>query len=163
MSLRPASVFLVLLAGCSSQLRDVQTFEYSGGDVRGGMIRYDRSPPAGGPYSPLWQACGVYGAPIYPEYAVHSLARGAVWLTYRPDMSPSDLSALKSTASTQPYLLISPLEGQSAAVVASAWNAQLSVQDAGDDRLRRFIQSYAQASTAPEAGAPCAGGYSGTQ
>ncbi len=163
MHLRLVLLLPLLLGACSSQIRGVQTFSYRGGDVRGGMIRYDRSPPVGGPYGPLWQSCGVYRRPIYPEYALHSLARGAVWLTYRPGLSPEELATLKSSFGAQPEMLLSPLEGQQAAVIASAWNAQLSAEEAGDRRLRQFVQTYAQASTVPEAGAGCAGGYAGTR
>ncbi|AWN22323.1 hypothetical protein DKM44_02950 [Deinococcus irradiatisoli] len=154
---------MLLLSACSGSLKGVQTFSYSGGEVRGGLIAYDRLPPAGGPYGPLWQTCGVYGAPVYPEYAVHSLARGAVWLTYRPDLSSQDVAALTTGLGAEQDVLLSPLEGQGAAVIASAWNAQLSVDDAADSRLRRFVQKYRQASTVPEAGQPCSGGYAGTQ
>ena len=124
-------------------------------------------PQPGGPYNPLWQTCGVYPQPIYPEYALHSLARGAVWLTYRPGLTPDELAGLKrllqDQPQDQPWALLSPLSGQTAAVVVSAWNAQLQLDRADDKRLGRFIRQYANAASAPEAGKSCAGGYSGTQ
>jgi len=153
----------LLLSACSGQISGVQTFSYAGGDLRGGLISYDHFPPAGGPYAPLWQTCSSYDAPIYPEYAVHSLARGAVWLTYRPDLAPDDLAALKAALAQQPWVLLSPRGTQAAAVIATAWNAQLEVQGVGDSRLRRFVQRYASSTSVPEAGQPCAGGYAGTQ
>lgn len=154
---------LLLLSACSGAIKDVQTFAYQGGVVRGGMLNYDHSPPAGGPYSPLWQSCGLYGAPIYPEYAVHSLARGAVWLSYRPSLSPEDLAALKDVVKDQPNVLLSPVDNQPALIMATAWNAQLSVDSVTDRRLRRFVQNYVDAGSVPEVGASCAGGYTGTQ
>ncbi len=163
MRLLAAALLALLLTACSARIDGVETFSYVGGDERGGLIRYDRLPPPGGPYNPLWQTCGVYPQPIYPEYALHSLARGAVWLTYRPDLAPGDLAGLKRLLQDQPQALLSPLSGQTAAVVVSAWNAQLQLDRAGDGRLRRFIKQYANAATAPEAGKSCAGGYSGTQ
>ncbi|UWX64316.1 DUF3105 domain-containing protein [Deinococcus rubellus] len=153
----------MLLSACSGQISGVQTFSYAGGDVRGGLISYDHSPPAGGPYAPLWQTCGVYTAPIYPEYAVHSLARGAVWLTYRPDLGPDDLATLQAALDQQPSVLLSPLDGQVAAVVATAWNAQLEAPGVNDSRLRRFVQRYTNTKSVPEAGQACTGGYAGTQ
>lgn len=154
---------LLLLTACSGQIKDVQTFSYLGNELRSGVIGYDRSPPAGGPYSPLWQTCGSYSAPIYPEYAVHSLARGAVWLTYWPTLSPADLGKLKDAISAQPNTLLSPLADQPAAIMATAWNAQLSADSVNDSRLRRFVQDYVNAKSVPEAGQPCTGGYGGTQ
>ncbi|WP_293912955.1 DUF3105 domain-containing protein [Deinococcus sp.] len=154
---------LLLLTACSNPLANVQTFAYVGGDVRSGTIGYERSPPAGGPYSPLWQTCGVYAAPIYPEYAVHSLARGAVWVTYRPDLSPGELSSLRGTAEGNAQVLLSPQRSQLAPVMVSAWNAQLALDGGRDARLKRFLGRYAGADTVPEAGQPCAGGFGGTQ
>ena len=153
----------LLLTACSNSLEAVQTFTYGGGDVRSGAISYDRSPPAGGPYSPLWQNCGVYAAPLYPEYAVHSLARGAVWVTYRPDLSPGDLTDLQNTLGGNAQVLLSPQRRQVAPVMLSAWNAQLALDSSRDGRLKRFLGHYAGASDVPEAGQPCSGGYAGTQ
>ncbi|WP_420594689.1 DUF3105 domain-containing protein [Deinococcus sp.] len=154
---------LTLLTACSSQISGVQTFTYKSGEVRGGLIAYDQLPPAGGAYGPLWQRCGAYAQPIYPEYALHSLARGAVWLTYRPDLAPEQLSMLREAIKDQPQILLSPLPGQPSAVVLSAWNAQLSLEKVDDGRLKRFIQIYAAAKTVPEPDAGCMNGFTGTQ
>ena len=161
----PRIALLILLSaglsGCSG-IRDVQTFSYAGGQIRGGPIGYDHLPPAGGPYSPLWQACGVYARPVYPEYAVHSLARGAVWLTYRPTLSPADIDTLKAAIKDQPGAMLSPLDNQQPAVMLSAWNAQLALKSVNDSRLKRFIREYSGARGVPEAGKGCAGGQSAT-
>lgn len=148
-----------LLVGCSHNIRGVQTFAYQGGDLRGGSIAYPSLPPAGGPYSPLWQQCGEYNHPIYTEYAVHSLARGAVWVSYRPDLDGGEVTRLHEAVAGQPYALLSPLPGQSQKIVLSAWNAQLALDSASDGRISRFIKAYAQAPSVPEAGEPCSGGY----
>ena len=147
------------LSGCG--IRDVQTFSYAGGQVRGGPIAYIQSPPAGGPYSPLWQACGVYAKPVYSEYAVHSLARGAVWLTYRSTLGLTDLATLRAAMTEN--MILSPRDGQRAAVVVSAWNAQLILDSVNDGRLKRFVRKYSAATDPPEAGQGCAGGQTRTQ
>ncbi len=160
-----ALLLSVLLTGCSDSIQGVQTYDYPGGDMRGGMIAYDslhssaHLPPAGGPYSPLWQQCGQYTQPIYPEYAVHSLARGAVWVTYRPDISAAELSQLRAVVAAQTNTLLSPLPAQGAPVVATVWNAQLVLDSAADSRLSQFINTYAPPVTdapAPAAPAPAA-------
>ena len=162
-SCRLSLILLTLLTACSSQISGVQTFEYQGGEVRGGLIAYDQLPPAGGAYGPLWQRCGAYAQPIYPEYALHSLARGAVWLTYRPDLTPEQISTLREAVKEQPMALLSPLPGQHSAVMLSAWNAQLSLDNVDDHRLGRFIQIYAAAKSVPEPDAGCMHGFTGTQ
>lgn len=158
----------VLTACAEPPLEGLQTFSYAGGDVRSGSVAYPQSPPAGGPYNALWQTCGVYTGPVYDEYAVHSLARGAVWLTYRPGLDPAEVTRLRAllaapAGGAAPPTLLSPRENLSAPIVATAWNAQLGVQTADDPRLARFVRDYAARKTAPEAGAPCGNGYGGTR
>ena len=87
------------------------------------------------------------------ENAVHSQEHGAVWITYQPDLPESDREALAQLAEDQPYLLISPYPGLEDPVVASAWGAQLRLDDVNDPRLQAFIDRYA--GNGPERGATC--------
>ena len=59
------------------------------------------------------------------------------------------------------YLLVSPYEGLSSPVVASAWGVQLSLDDAADPRLQTFLDTYLQGEQTPEPGAACFGGVDG--
>ncbi|WP_104989617.1 DUF3105 domain-containing protein [Deinococcus sp. NW-56] len=159
----PLALPLLLVACSGSSLEGVQTFDYKGGDHRTGSLVYAETPPAGGAHNAMWQNCGVYDQPLYNEYAVHSLEHGAVWVTYRPDLPASEVAALKELVDGRPYTLLSPYEGLSSPVVLSAWNAQLAVDSADDERLGTFLDKYEQGATAPERGAACSGGYGGTQ
>jgi hypothetical protein len=123
-----------------------------------GPISYAQSPPAGGRYSSQWQNCGIYNAPIPDENAVHSLARGAVWLTYRPDLSIGDIAAIQRLARDRTYILVSPYPAQQTPIVITAWGAQLPLYDPQDNRLTIFLARYRQGAQAPEAGQPCTGG-----
>jgi hypothetical protein len=167
--LLPLLFLLSALTACAEPpLEGLQTFSYAGGDVRSGSVTYSQSPPAGGPYNALWQTCGVYTAPVYDEYAVHTLARGAVWLTYRPGLDAAEVAELRALLAAPaggqaPPALLSPRENLGAAIVATAWNAQISAQTASDPRLKRFVRDYAGRETAPEHGASCARGYGGTR
>ncbi|MFC5848443.1 DUF3105 domain-containing protein [Deinococcus petrolearius] len=170
MKVRPLPLLLLsaLTACAEPPLAGLRTFSYVGGDVRSGSVAYAQSPPAGGPYNALWQTCGVYPQPVYDEYAVHTLARGAVWLTYRPGLDPTEVTRLRAllaapAGAQAPPSLLSPRENLGAPIVATAWNAQLGAQTADDPRLVRFVRDYAGAQTAPEQGAPCGGGYAGTR
>ncbi|WP_216329438.1 DUF3105 domain-containing protein [Deinococcus aestuarii] len=152
------------LAACGGgNIEGLQTFEYQGGDHRAGSLVYTENPPAGGAHNAIWQNCGVYDQPLYNEYAVHSLEHGAVWITYRPDLGAEGVAALKTLVDGRPYTLLSPYEGLPAPVVASAWNAQLQVQNPTDERLGAFLDKYEQGPTAPERGAACSGGYGSTR
>ena len=102
----------------------------------------------------------VYDAPVRPENAVHSQEHGAVWITYQPDLAESDREALAELAVDQPYVLISPYPELEDPVVASAWGAQLRVDDVDDPRLQAFIDRYA--GNGPEPGAPCDNGVETT-
>jgi Protein of unknown function (DUF3105) len=131
----------------------VETFEVASADHTTQPVDYPQDPPAGGPHDPSWQKCMVYEAPVRSEHAVHSQEHGAVWVTYQPDLSESDREALAELSVDQPYVLISPYPGLEDRVVASAWGAQLRVDDIADTRLRAFIDRYA--GNGPERGATC--------
>ena len=124
-----------------------------------GRVDYDPLPPVGGDHSQDWQNCGVYREPIENEYAVHALERGAVWVTYDPDL-PADQVAQLEVYGAEPYMLLSPWgDGDlPSPIVASAWGLQLRLDDADDVRLTDFMQYYRQAPTAPEPAAGCTGG-----
>lgn len=131
----------------------VETFDVESADHTTESVDYPQDPPAGGPHHPSWQKCMVYEAPVRAEHAVHSQEHGAVWITYQPDLSESDRETLAELAVDQPYVLISPYPGLEDSVVASAWGAQLRVDDVDDPRLQAFIDRYA--GNGPERGATC--------
>jgi hypothetical protein len=131
----------------------VETFEVASGDHTTESVDYPQDPPAGGPHDPSWQKCAVYDAPVRSENVVHSQEHGAVWITYQPDLAESDQEVLAELAVDQPYLLISPYPGLEDPVVASAWGAQLRLDDVNDPRLQEFIDTYA--GNGPERSATC--------
>jgi hypothetical protein len=138
----------------------VETFEVASANHTPEDVDYPQDPPAGGPHDPSWQKCQVYHAPIRDENAVHSQQHGAVWITYQPDLPEEDVAALAAYAKDQPYLLISPYPGLEDPVVASAWGAQLRLEDVADPRLQAFIDRYA--GNGPERGASCDSGVEET-
>jgi hypothetical protein len=131
----------------------VETFDVASADHTTQSVDYAQDPPAGGPHDPSWQKCMVYDAPVRPENAVHSQEHGAVWITYQPDLPESDRAVLTELAVDQPYVLISPYPGLENPVVASAWGAQLRVDEVNDPRLQAFVERYA--GNGPERGATC--------
>lgn len=126
---------------------------------RDGPIEYDAVPPVGGPHNPRWLACGVYDEPVPNETAVHSLEHGAVWFTYAPDLPAEQVARLAELAAgNREYVLVSPMEGLRAPVVAVAWGVALELPDAQDERLEAFLERYAGGAQGGEPGAPCRGG-----
>lgn len=128
-----------------------------------GAVRYDRTPPAGGDHAQVWLNCGVYDAPVPNENAVHSLEHGAVWITYRPDLPPGDVQALRTLAVSKydgadRYVVLSPFPGLPAPLVATAWGNQLRLEHASDPRLGSFIDYFRQGPQDLEQGASCSGG-----
>ncbi len=172
---RAASFLLLsLLMSCAPKpVEGLKTYAYAGGQQQEGKIAYAQIPPVGGAYSPLWQRCAAYTAPLYDEYAVHSLERGAVWITYSPALAAAGVGRLRALLA-EPRAgkddkkavvpsLLSPYDGLPTPVVVSVWNAQVQASSADDPRLAAFLDRYAKESSAPEAGKGCSGGYSGTQ
>ncbi|MGZ6266161.1 MAG: DUF3105 domain-containing protein [Candidatus Limnocylindrales bacterium] len=128
-----------------------------------GTVTYDRVPPAGGAHNATQLNCGVYTAPVQNENAVHSLEHGAVWITYQPTLPADQVAVLQQMVTshyvgTERYLILSPYAGLSSPIVASAWGAQLSVDQASDSRLVDFIHLYAGSGQGGEPGGPCTGG-----
>ncbi|HWH30400.1 MAG TPA: DUF3105 domain-containing protein [Mycobacteriales bacterium] len=118
---------------------------------------YPERPPAGGEHSSVPQQCQVYEEEIAPEHAVHSLEHGAVWVTYSPDLPDDQVQILVDEVEGDPHRLLSPLEGQQAPVVVTAWGRQLELESAEDGDLERFLDVYTNGRQTPERGAPCAG------
>jgi hypothetical protein len=133
------------------------------GNHRRGLIDYPISPPVGGLHNPFWQNCmgDVYDDEIPREQAMHSLEHGAVWVTYRPDLSKSDITKLASKVNGVPYLFMSPYPGLDAPISLQAWGYQLKVSSAGDGRIDQFIQALRLNAT-QEPGATCSGGITET-
>ncbi len=144
-----------------------QSYQYAGGEHTqqpGETVAYTENPPVGGTHDPVWQNCGFYPAPVRPEHAVHSLEHGAVWITYRPDLPQEQVDQLRQLAEDQTYILVSPYPNLPDGVnmVASAWNHQIQLPSADDERLDQFIRRFRQSPDAPEPGATCSGGTSAT-
>jgi hypothetical protein len=149
--------------GSSSLPAGTQTFAESDHSHVPGPVTYDRVPPAGGAHNPVPLNCGVYGQAVPNEYAVHSLEHGAVWITYRPTLATDQIAFLQQLvtsnyAGSERYLILSPYAGIPSPIVASAWGAQLGVDQASDLRLVEFIHHFAGGGQGGEKGGPCTGG-----
>jgi hypothetical protein len=137
----------------TAPLEGVQTFAVASADHTTDSVQYDQDPPVGGPHDPTPLACGAYDAPVRNENAVHSLEHGAVWITYRPDLTAADVSDLDGFA-RQSEVIVSPYPGLDSSVVLSSWGTQLRLDSVDDDVITRFIRAYKN-KTAPEINATC--------
>ena len=160
---RPSTVGSGSGSGSGALPPGAQTFDEPNHSHVTGSVTYDRVPPAGGPHNAVQLNCGIYTQPVPKENAVHSLEHGAVWITYRPTLTADQIAILaKLVASnyvgTEKYLVLSPYAGIPSPIVASAWGAQLGVDQASDPRLADFIHYYAGGGQGGEQGAPCTGG-----
>ena len=149
--------------GSSGPPPEVQTFAVTDASHTTGPVRYPQDPPVGGPHAPSWATCGFYTNPIQNELGVHSLEHGAAWITYRPDLPPAQINALRQLArdpAGRGYVLVTPYPPLPAdtPVVASAWGKQMRVHTFDEAALRNFIRSFAAGPQTPEPGAPCTGG-----
>jgi hypothetical protein len=140
-----------------------QVFEENDHSHVNGTVNYDRTPPAGGPHNATQLNCGVYTQAVPNENAVHSLEHGAVWITYQPTISSSQIASLQQLVisnyvGSERYIILSPYSGLPSPIVISAWGAQLDVGNASDGRLVQFIHHYAGGGQGGEPGGPCTGG-----
>jgi hypothetical protein len=125
-----------------------------------GPVTYSVTPPVGGPHAAVGMNAGVYTDPVPAERAVLDLANGAVWITYRPDLSSGDVAALRALLGRQTlideaavtgiggqqsrYVVLSPWADDTlpSPVVISSWGHQLRVDSATDPRLQRFLDTF---------------------
>lgn len=148
------------LDSTGEEIEGVETFENDTTHVEG-AVDYPQNPPAGGPHNGMWLNCGFYSEPQVNEYAVHSLEHGAVWVTYdAAALSEDELATLKSRMPSS-YVILSPYEGLDSPIVLSAWNAQLKIDSADDDRLPAFFEEYWRSQNTPEPNASCSGAIDG--
>lgn len=141
-----------------SGIEGIETFENTANHVEG-TVEYAQTPPAGGDHNAVWLNCGVYTEPVPNENAVHSLEHGAVWVTYDPaQVSDEDVAALEAQLPST-YTVLSPYEGMDTPIALSAWNAQLKVDSADDERIEEFVRAYWRSTNAPEPTAACTGAY----
>lgn len=123
-------------------------------------IPFGPLPPNGGTHNPSWQRCEVYGDPIKPEHAIHSMEHGAVWIAYQTDLDADSVSQLERVARGERSVLMSPYPELRSPVVLTAWGIQLELDSASDGRVQEFVDAYAGGPQSPEPGANC---VSGTQ
>ena len=142
--------------GDGTSIEGIETFESTANHVEG-EVDYAQSPPAGGDHNAMWLNCGVYDQPVPNINAVHSLEHGAVWVTYDPaSVTGDELASLESQLPSS-YIVLSPYEGLDSPIVMSAWNAQLKLDSADDERISEFLTAYWRSQNAPEPNASCSG------
>lgn len=146
------------------EIEGVVVFSDPGKDHQNGKIDYPQDPPPGGKHSDAWQNCGIYDQLIPTESVVHSLEHGAVWIAYQPDLPADQVETLRNLVRQEqqtrgePLLLLAPKPELEAPIVATAWQAQLQLDNAADERLPLFLSRYQNGPFAPEPGAPCTQG-----
>jgi len=104
-----------------------------------------------------WQNCGIYDQPVALGNALHSMEHGAVWLTYSPTVTPSQIIDLQKLVRGHGYVLMSPYPSQKKPVVMTAWGVQLVIDSLPDNRIAKFIAYYEEGPQNTEPGAPCNG------
>lgn len=150
----PTSQNLTAAERAELEIEGLETFEVESTHVQS-AVEYEMTPPAGGPHNPTWLNCGIYEEAVPNEYAVHSLEHGAVWVTYDPEqVEGAELEALRDLMPSN-YIILSPFEGLSSPVAASAWGASIALDGVDDERLVDFIVKYRLDPNAPEPGALC--------
>jgi hypothetical protein len=142
--------------GDGTSIEGIETFENTANHVEGD-VDYSQSPPAGGDHNAMWLNCGVYDQPVPNINAVHSLEHGAVWVTYDAATVTGDELATLESQLPSSYIVLSPYEGLDSPIVLSAWNAQLKLDSADDERISEFLTAYWRSQNAPEPNASCSG------
>lgn len=148
------------LDSTGAKIEGVETFENLSDHVTE-TVEYPQTPPAGGQHNQYWLNCGIYDEPQQNENAVHSMEHGAVWVTYDASrVDGEELEALKAQLPST-YVVLSPYEDLPTPIVLSAWDAQLKIESADDERIPEFFEEYWRSQNAPEPNAACTGAIDG--
>jgi hypothetical protein len=129
-----------------------------------GDIDYIQMPPAGGAHNPEWLNCGIFEEPVRPENVIHSMEHGAVWIAYQPELPQGQVDVLRQLVRQEqsrrgePLIVLAPLPELETPIVATAWRAQLKLENAADERLQAFVDRFQRGPFTPEPGANCAFG-----
>lgn len=137
------------------EVEGVTIFEPIASEVVDGPVDYDIIPPPGGPHAELAHLCGLYRVPLIDEHAVKSLATGAVWIAYDPELPEDDIDLLREEATGQLDVILAPYPGLDSPVVLTAWERQLRLERADDVRIAFFIHVYQNAERAPDVNESC--------
>ncbi|MGI9602335.1 MAG: DUF3105 domain-containing protein [Acidimicrobiales bacterium] len=116
---------------------------------------YDVRPPPGGDHLNQWESCGFFSTEIVDGNAVHSLEHGAVWVAYRPDIDPAELSELESLANVETHLLVSPYSDLETPLMLVAWGLRLPLDSVEDERFDAFLSTFIRGPQTPEPGVAC--------
>jgi hypothetical protein len=109
--------------------------------VPGTSFDYGTSTPTSGQYYKDAQAGGVFDEQISAEQAATSIYYGAVVLWYSPDLPAAELASLLTTASEyDTHVAVSPQEGLSSPIIATAWNRLMEYETA--EGVDEFLDIY---------------------
>lgn len=136
----------------------VTTFSGLSNEVVTGPVEYDSLPPAGGPHADLPQLCGLYRVPVEDENIVASLATGAVWIAYQPDLPAEEYEVLRNVVQGEYDALLTPYPGLKNKIVLTAWGRQLALDDVYDERVGLFVFVYQNRDWAPNVDESCSAG-----
>jgi hypothetical protein len=140
------------------EIEGVVAFDITDNSHVEGAVDYPQRPPVAGPHNPVWANCKFYEDEIPNENVVHALEHGAVWITFTADADEATLETIRGYVDQSDHVIASPFPDQDRPIVLTAWNRQLSLETIDDPRVGQFLDTYLLADSAPEPGAPCAGG-----
>lgn len=154
-------IFAIVRVANQREVEGVTTVQAANANQHDAAIAYAFEeyplPPTGSAHNPRWQNCGIYDTPVLPQFAIHSMEHGAVWIAYNPDLPADQIDELKDIARGDNYLLLAPYPGLASPIVLTVWDRQLELESTSDDRLERFVSAYRRA-RGPERSATCTNG-----
>ena len=113
----------------------------------GTKVTYQSNPPTSGSHwaDPLLD--GVYDTEKPDEAIVHSLEHGRIWISYQPSLPQSAIDQLKSIASAQKRVILTPRASNETDIALAAWT-RLDMFNLAEDgtfdkrRILDFIARY---------------------
>lgn len=142
-------------------IEGLEVFADPGRGHQEGDLEYSQLVPVGGIHNSTWQNCGIYDQPLRTENVLHSMEHGAVWVAYQPDLPAEQVEILRNIVRQEQdrrgerLIVLAPKPDLETPIVATAWRAQMTLDDASDERLTGFLARYQRGPYYPEPGATC--------
>ncbi len=104
---------------------------------------FNSNPPTSGQHYAEPANWGIYDEQLLDERLVHNLEHGGIWISYKPDLDPTQIAELKNIADDYTLkVIMTPRPENDSPIVVASWGRLLKLDQADDGQIKDFIKAY---------------------